>query len=102
VRRDLNPLSKTASLLLLAVVLLLPRVAVACSVCFGAPDEPQTRGVKYAILFLLFVIGGVLACILAFAVRVVRRSRLVPPDPMTRDQFDSAMNPAQENGLSHW
>ena len=83
-------------------ILFLPRVVTACSVCFGAPDSPQTQGVRYAVLFLLFVVAGVLSCILAFFVYLVRRAKIVAASSMTRDEFDRAMNPVQDDGLSHW
>ncbi len=41
-------------------------VAVACPTCFGAPDSPQTEGLKWAILSLLGITGTVLAGMSAF------------------------------------
>ncbi len=53
-----------------------PAVARACSVCFGNPDSPHTQGMNNAILFLLAVIGAVLACFAAFFLHLRRMSRL--------------------------
>jgi protein-S-isoprenylcysteine O-methyltransferase Ste14 len=41
-------------------------VAAACPSCFGAPDSPQTEGIKWAILSLLGITGTVLAGMSAF------------------------------------
>ena len=49
--------------------------ALACSVCFGDPESPQTQGMNSAILFLLGVIGSVLAAFASMFVYWVGRSR---------------------------
>jgi hypothetical protein len=46
------------ALLLLAIQLLAPP-AQACSVCYGAPDDPMTKGVNNGIWVLLGVVGFV-------------------------------------------
>ncbi len=40
-----------------------PNVLWACSVCFGDPSSLQSKALGGAVLFLLTVIGGVLAAI---------------------------------------
>ena len=57
-------------------VLSLPRWAMACSVCFGAADEPQTKGMNMAIVTLLIIVCGVLASFAAFFIHLWRQSRL--------------------------
>ena len=55
--------------------------ARACSVCFGAPDDPETRGASLAIAFLLVVVAVLLASFAAFFICLARRANLVP-DPV--------------------
>ncbi len=51
------------------------RSAVACSVCYGEPDSPMSRGLTWGILALCVVVGAVLTGVAAFFVHVGRRSR---------------------------
>jgi hypothetical protein len=45
------------------IPVLLPNSLNACAVCFGAPDDPMTQGMRWGIATLLFilipVLGGV-------------------------------------------
>ena len=54
-------------------VLLIPRLALACPVCFGGPDSPQTRAAQSGILALLVVTVVMLASIAAFFFIYLRR-----------------------------
>jgi len=58
-------------------VLLQPGVAFACSVCYGEPDSPATRGLSWAIFALAGIVIMVLAGALAFFVQAARKSDLV-------------------------
>ncbi len=49
--------------------------ALACAVCFGDPESPQTQGMNSAILFLMGVIGSVLAAFASMFVYWAARSR---------------------------
>ena len=60
--------------LVAAALLLAPRVAGACAVCFGDPDSPASKGLTAAVLFLVAVIVAVLAGVALFAVSMLRRS----------------------------
>ncbi len=63
---------------LFAVVLLaVPRVALACPVCFGQTDSPLANATNLGILVLLGVVGMVLSGFGAFIVHLNRRGRLV-------------------------
>jgi hypothetical protein len=64
------------STLLIAV----PRVALACPVCFGQSDSPMAKGVNMGIFFLLGVVVCVLAAFAAFFVYLARRSRMFADD----------------------
>ncbi len=56
-------------------VLLVAQPALACPVCFGAPDSPMTRGTTAAVWFLLGVIGFVQIGLVALFVTFWRRAR---------------------------
>jgi predicted transporter len=58
-----------ATLALLAI----PRLALACPVCFGNPGSAQTKGVQAGVLALLVVTVGMLASIAGFFFIYLRR-----------------------------
>ena len=60
--------------LVAAALLLVPRLAGACAVCFGDPDSPASKGLTVAVLFLVGVIVAVLAGVALFAVSMLRRN----------------------------
>ena len=49
---------------------------LACPVCFGQSDSPMAWAMNTGILFMLVVVGGVLAGFASFFVHLVRRARL--------------------------
>jgi hypothetical protein len=59
------------------LLLLTPRVALACPVCFGQADSPMASAANLAILAMLVIVGGVLAAFASFFVYLMRRARLV-------------------------
>lgn len=66
--------------LVLALVMLHHHAAWSCAVCVGNPTDPQTVGMKKAILGLLVITGGVLAAFAGFFVVLWRRAHR-PVDP---------------------
>lgn len=67
-----RPLQK---LLLLSAASLVPLPsALACSVCYGEPDSPMTRGLTWAIIALGGIVGAVLSAVAGFFVHVNRRT----------------------------
>lgn len=54
-------------------LLTVPRLALACPVCFGNPNSPQTRAVQMGILALLIVTVAMLASIAGFFFIYLRR-----------------------------
>jgi hypothetical protein len=62
--------------LLTALLLAVPRAALACPVCFGQSDSPMAKGVNMGIFFLLGVVGLVLAAFAAFFIYLARRARM--------------------------
>lgn len=51
-------MKKVATLVAFATILIAP-AAVACPVCFGAPNTPSAHGMNNAIMFLLGIVGFV-------------------------------------------
>jgi maltodextrin utilization protein YvdJ len=49
---------------------------LACPVCFGQSDSPLAWAMNSGILFMLVLIGGVLAAFASFFVHLVKRARL--------------------------
>ena len=54
-------------------VLAIPRLALACPVCFGGPDSPQTQAAQTGILALLVVTVAMLGSIAGFFFVYLRR-----------------------------
>ena len=58
------------------VILAVPRVALACPVCFGQSDSPMALGTKMAVFFMMGVTGAVLAGFAGFFIYLMRRAKL--------------------------
>ena len=63
-------------LVALAIVAV-PRVALACPVCFGQNDSPLATAMNMGIFVMLIVVAGVLAAFAYFFIYLSRRARLV-------------------------
>ena len=57
------------------LIMAVPRVLLACAVCFGAPEAPQTKGLNLGIVTMLGVTGVVLGGFGAMMVCFARRAR---------------------------
>jgi hypothetical protein len=62
--------------LITIAVLLLPRLALACPVCFGESDAPLAKAINLGVIAMLVVVGGVLAGFAAFMLYLNRRARI--------------------------
>jgi len=49
----------------------------ACAVCYGSPDDPVTKSLNTAILFLLCTIIFVLSCIVYGIISLKRKSNKI-------------------------
>jgi hypothetical protein len=68
----------------------IPRLALACPVCFGGPDSPQTQAAQTGILALLLVTVAMLASIAGFFfVYLRRRIRLFEESSEQRELLDA-------------
>jgi hypothetical protein len=63
--------------LMLLFVLVAPRLALACPVCFGQNDSPLASAMNMGIFAMLVVVAGVLAAFASFFIYLMRRQRLV-------------------------
>ncbi|HUI07714.1 MAG TPA: hypothetical protein VL486_11995 [Verrucomicrobiae bacterium] len=57
------------------LVMAVPRVLLACAVCYGAPEAPQTKGMNLGIVTMLGVTGVVLGGFGGMIFRLARRAR---------------------------
>lgn len=79
-RQKMKRLASAASLLVTAL-LYDAGSASACPVCYGDPNSLMTQGVKSGILFLIVVVGGVLAAILGIGLTWAKRAKAIHPHP---------------------
>jgi Na+-transporting NADH:ubiquinone oxidoreductase subunit NqrD len=66
--------------LIALLVLAVPRVALACPVCFGQSDAPMAIATNLGIMFMLGIVVAVLAAFASFFIYLMRRARLVAMD----------------------
>jgi hypothetical protein len=64
------------TLVLTLLVLAIPRLVLACPVCFGQSDSPLARGVNMGIFVMLGFVAVVLAAFASFFIYLMRRARL--------------------------
>jgi|TARA_B100000809_G_scaffold25464_1_gene22361 hypothetical protein len=62
---------------ILMFILWMPTQLDACAVCYGAADDPMVKGMNSAIFFLLAAIGSILLGVIALAIYIARRAKLV-------------------------
>jgi len=55
----------------------LPRLALACPVCFGQNDSPLAKGVNMGVFFMLAVVAVMLGAFASFFVYLSRRARML-------------------------
>jgi len=71
----LTPLVKRCAAVVFALAI--PRVALACPVCFGQNDSPLAQAMNMGILAMLIVVAGVLVAFAAFFIHLMRRARMI-------------------------
>ena len=60
-----------------AVMLGVPRAALACPVCFGNSDAPMAIATNTGIIFMLVIVGAVLCGFASFFIYLMRRAKRV-------------------------
>lgn len=71
------------------VLLAMPRLALACPVCFGGPDSPQTKAAQTGILALLVVTVVMLSSIGGFFFIYLRRRIRMFEELQRRELLDA-------------
>ena len=66
-----------------ALLVLAPRAALACPVCFGQNDSPMAAGMNYGIFLMLGVIVGLWVAFASFFIYLKRRASLVESGALT-------------------
>jgi hypothetical protein len=64
-------------LLLTACLVAVPRLALACPVCFGQSDAPMAKAMNLGIWAMLGIVVAVLCGFATFIIHLIRRERLV-------------------------
>jgi len=59
------------------LILLSINILNACAVCYGAPDDPITKSLNSAIMFLLCTVFFVLSCIIYGIISVIKKSNKI-------------------------
>ena len=59
------------------VLLGLPRLALACPVCFGESDAPLAQAINTGVIAMLVVVAGMLGSFATFIVYLARRARSI-------------------------
>jgi heme/copper-type cytochrome/quinol oxidase subunit 2 len=65
------------TLLTTLALLGVPRLALACPVCFGQSDAPLSQAIQMGVIAMLVVVVGVLGSFATFIVYLARRARTV-------------------------
>ena len=60
-----------------AVMLGVPRTALACPVCFGNSEAPMAIATNTGIIFMLVIVGAVLCAFASFFIYLMRRAKRV-------------------------
>ena len=63
------------TLLTTLAVLGMPRLALACPVCFGESDAPLAKAINAGVMAMLVVVAGMLGSFATFIVYLARRAR---------------------------
>ena len=56
-------------------ILVMPRLALACPVCFGQNDSPLAAAMNMGIVFMLVIVAGVLTAFASFFIYLMRRAK---------------------------
>ena len=69
----------------LSACLALPRVALACPVCFGNSDAPMAIATNTGVIFMLGIVVVVLAAFASFFIYLIRRANRVAGQAASAD-----------------
>lgn len=75
----------TRMLTLCTALIASPWTASACSVCYGEPDSPASKGLTWAISLLAIVVVGVMAGIVSFFVAANKNTAALSNPPSRKN-----------------
>ena len=70
-----SPLNVFLTATVVTLVMAVPRVLLACAVCYGSPEASQTKGMNLGIVTMLGVTGVVLGGLGGMIICFARRAR---------------------------
>lgn len=76
--------------ILTLVILVVPRAALACPVCFGQNDTTMGNAVRAGVIMMLALVGLVLSGFAAFIVQLNRRARMFADQADPSDRLRQA------------
>jgi hypothetical protein len=68
--------TRSVAVALMALLVAMPRTALACPVCFGASDAPMAVATNMGIIAMLVVVVGVLGAFASFFIYLMRRAKI--------------------------
>ena len=90
-----RPIRLGSVLLSCLATVLSAQPVIACSVCYGDPASPLTKGVEAGVLVLLAVVGGVLLLLGSLLLFWMRRAAILA-DPANRtNSTTQILNPME-------
>jgi hypothetical protein len=78
-------------------ILTAPRAALACPVCFGNSDAPMAIATNTGILFMLGIVGAVLAAFASFFIYLIRRANRVAGEAASAHTHADGFAPSEGN-----
>jgi hypothetical protein len=86
--------------LLTIAILVAPRVALACPVCFGASDSPLAAAINMGVIMMLGVVAVMLGSFGAFFVYLNRRAKLIADDAIDTGTYASGRGAVRVPGTN--
>ncbi len=69
-----------------------PKITMACAVCYGASDDPMTKGVEAGVIALLGILAPILGGIIFFGVNMNKRAKMVSQRAVSLDLKDDGIS----------
>lgn len=65
------------SIVTFCLLFVIPKITMACAVCYGASDDPMTKGVEAGVIALLGILAPILGGIVFFGIHMNKRAKMV-------------------------
>lgn len=80
------------SLIVFCLTIVIPKITMACAVCYGASDDPMTKGVEAGVIALLGILTPVLGGIIFFGIHMNKRAKMVSQRAVSLDLKDDGVS----------